>query len=115
MEACIELVRHTIKNAMTLTHIYLALLQIQMMQLGPGLPSLATLLFNQPTRGVMPIINRKLVSIDNGDKHCKALVKRQTKMIRNMILPEIILFLVQCHGAVVEKGDHNLHDCSYIV
>ena len=38
-----------------------------MMPPGPGLPNPATLIFNWPTRGIMPIINRILISIDNDD------------------------------------------------
>ena len=50
-----------------------------MMLLGPVLPSPATLLFNCPTRGIMPIMNRAPISIDNDNEHHKALVKRKTK------------------------------------
>ena len=60
------------------------------MPLGPGLPSHATLLFNQLTRGIMPIVNRLPISLHNDDEHYKALVKRQ-KIIGIMILQEIIL------------------------
>ena len=76
----------------TKSDIHPALLQVRMMPLGPGLPSHATLLFNNPTKGIIPIINRTSISIDNDDEYHKALVKIQTKMIRNMILPDIILF-----------------------
>ena len=64
-----------------------------MMPLGPGLCSPAILLFNHPTGGIMPIINNAQISIDSDDEHYKALVKRQTKMIGNKILPKIILLL----------------------
>ena len=40
----------------------------------------------------MPIINRLPINSDTDDDHHKALVSRQTKMIRNMILPEIMQF-----------------------
>ena len=63
----------------TKSYIHLALLQVRMMLLGPGLPSPATLLFNCPTRGIMPIINTVLISIDNDDEHHKAFIVRQTK------------------------------------
>ena len=61
------------------------------MSLGPGMPSPATLLFDQPTRSFVPIINRIPISIANDDEHHKTLVKSQTKMRRNLILPETIL------------------------
>ena len=57
-----------------------------MIPLGPGLLCLASLLFNCPTRGIMPLMHRMPISIDNDDEHHKALVKRQMKMIRNMII-----------------------------
>ena len=76
----------------TTSDIHLALLQVRMMLIGPELPSPGTLLFNHPTRSIMPIINRASISIANDDEHFKALVERQTKMIRNIILPEIIFF-----------------------
>ena len=60
------------------------------MPLGPALPSPATLLFNHPTRGIMPIVDRLMISLNNDDEHYKALAERQTKMIGIMILPEII-------------------------
>ena len=62
-----------------------------MMPLGPGLPSPTTLIFNFPTRGIMSIINIVPISIDNNDEHHKTVVRRQIKMIRNIIFPEIIL------------------------
>ena len=57
----------------------------------PGLPSPATLLLNTPHKG-FNAINRLPITIDSDDENHKALVKRQSKIIRNMILPEIILF-----------------------
>ena len=75
VEACIKLVKCTLKNCHdTNSDMHLALLHITMMSLGPGLPSPATQLFNQPTRGIMPIINRILISIDNDYKHHQVLV-----------------------------------------
>ena len=44
-----------------------------MMLLVPGLPIPATLLFNHPTGGIMPIINRVPISIDKYDEHHKVL------------------------------------------
>ena len=40
---------------------------------------IATLLFNHPTRGIIPIINVIPISIDNDDDHHETLVIRQTK------------------------------------
>ena len=63
----------------TKSDIHLALLQVITMPLGPGIPSLATLLFNCPTRGIVALINRPPVSIDNDDEYDKVLVKRKRK------------------------------------
>ena len=60
------------------------------MPIGPGLGSAATLLFNHPTRGTIPGVNKLPISLNNDDEHYQALVKRQMKMIAIMMLPEII-------------------------
>ena len=51
-------------------------MKIKVMPLGPGLPSPATLLFNCPARGKMPIVNRLPINLHNYDEHYKALIKR---------------------------------------
>ena len=87
MEACIKLIKCMMKKCHdTKSEIHLALLHVRT-STNP-----AILLFNFPTRSIMPIIYRVLISIDNNDEYHKILVKRHTKMIRNVILPEIILF-----------------------
>ena len=43
--------------------------------LGSGLPSPATMMFNHPIRGIMPIINRPLVGRDNEEEHYEVLIK----------------------------------------
>ena len=47
--------------------------------LGQGLPSPATLLFNYLVHSVMPVIDRKLVSVDNDDEHYTKISARQHK------------------------------------
>ena len=54
----------------------MVLLQIRTKPLGQGLPSPATLLFNHPVCGLMTVIDRKPISIDNDDEH---LIHRQGK------------------------------------
>ena len=46
-------------------------LQIQTIPLGQGLPSLATLLFNCQVHGIVHVIDRKPVNVDNDDEHHK--------------------------------------------
>ena len=55
----------------------MALLQIRTTPLGQGLPSLAMFMFNYPVHIIMPVIDRKPVSVDNDDKHHKKLMHRQ--------------------------------------
>ena len=71
---------------------HVALLQIRSTPLEPGLLSPATLLFNHPIWDIMPIINRLPINSDNDDEHYEALISRHAKMIRNMILPEIMIY-----------------------
>ena len=59
--------------------------------LGPELPSPTTLLFTHPIGGIMQILSRPLISPNNNDEYYDVLVPRQTKMIRTMILPEIMI------------------------
>ena len=56
----------------------MTLLVIHTTPLGPGLPSLATFLFNEPVHGIMPVLDRKPVSKDY-DEHQSKLVDRQHK------------------------------------
>ena len=57
----------------------MVLLQIRTTPLGQGLPSPATLLFICPVCGIMPVMDRKLINIDNDDEHHKNLTHRQDK------------------------------------
>ena len=40
----------------------------------------------------MPIINRLPINSDNDYEHYEALINREAKMTRNVILPEIIIY-----------------------
>ena len=84
VEVCVKFVKCTLKKCFdTNADPHIALLQIQMTPLGPGLPRLSTLLFNHPIKGIMPIISRPLVGINNDEGHHEALVNRQTKDDKN--------------------------------
>ena len=84
VEACIKFVKFTLKKCLdTKGDPHTALLQIRMTLLEPGLPSLATILFNCPIRGIVPIINRLPMGFDKDEEHYEALVKRQTKDDKN--------------------------------
>ena len=62
---------------------HVALLQIKATPLEPGLLSPATLLFNHPIQGIMPIINRLPINIDSDEEHYEVLANRQTKNDKN--------------------------------
>ena len=47
----------------------MAMLQIRTTPLGQGLPRPAMLLFNCPVRGIMPVMDRPPINIDNNDEH----------------------------------------------
>ena len=72
----------------------MALLQICATPLEQGLPSLATLLFNHPVHGIMPVIDRKLIS-GNNDKHHIKLVHRQHKNDPNNDASQVFAVAVQ--------------------
>ena len=59
--------------------IHVALLQIRSTPLEPGLLSPATLLFSHPMQGIMPIIKRLPINLDNDDECYEVSIKRQAK------------------------------------
>ena len=50
-----------------------------MTPLGHGLPSPATLIFNRPVQGIMPVIDCKPLIKDCDDDHHAKIIKRQQK------------------------------------
>ena len=52
----------------------MAMLQIRTTPLGQGLPSPAMLLFNFPVRGIMPVMDRPPINVDNDDKNHQTLM-----------------------------------------
>ena len=79
VEACIKFVKHTMKKCIkTNDDIHIALLQIE-----PGLPGPAMLLFKYPVWDIVPIINRIPIYSDNVDVHYGALVNRQIRNNKN--------------------------------
>ena len=61
----------------------MALLQIRTTPLGQGLPRPATLLFNCPVCGIMPVMDREPINVDNDDEHHNILMHRQGKNDQN--------------------------------
>ena len=92
VEAYIKFINKTIKKCTdTKSDMHIALLQIRSTPLGQGLPSPARLLFNNPIRGIMPILSRSPIGPNNNDEHYEASVERQTKRLRTMIPLEIMI------------------------
>ena len=106
--------------------IHIALLQIRSTPLGQCLPSSATLLFNFPVSGIMPIIDRPRINTSNDHEHT-SLVNRPYRneqgidTSKNFVsLPIRSTVVVQgedrgpwTHGTIEDKGDHNYHDRTY--
>ena len=127
VETCIKFIKGTKKKCSDSGgDIHVALLQIQTTPLGQGLPSLAMLLFNHLVCGIMPVVDRKPVCVDNDDKHHKKLTHRQGKNDTNSDASQIFVSIpiestvaVQwedegpwTQGMIVGKGDHNHHNWS---
>ena len=128
VEACIKFVQCKLKKCFdSRGDQHIALLQIWMIPLGHGLPSPATTLFNCPITGIMPIIIRPLVGIDNDEEHHEAIIKRQSKNDKEkhkskyfVSIPIGSTVVVQeenwgpwTHGTIEGRGDQNHHDRSY--
>ena len=80
VEACIKFVKCMFKKCTDSGRdINMALLQICMIPLGHRLPSLATLMFNRPVHGIMPILDCKPLVEDCDDEHHAKLIERQQK------------------------------------
>ena len=74
-----------------------------MTPLGPELPSPATMLFNHPTTGIMPIINRPVVGRDNDEEHYEALIKRQTENDKKQDTPRYYVSIPIGSTVVVQQ------------
>ena len=58
---------------------YLVFLQVGLMSIGPGLLSLAVLLFSMPVTGLMPKISRSPILFDHDDSLYATLIKKSNK------------------------------------
>ena len=125
VKACIKFIKHTLKKCADCGgDIHIALLQIHTTPLGQGLLSPATLLFNCPVGGVMPVIDRKPIGGDNDDKHHSKLVQRQHKNNKNNDASPVFASIsigstvavqqedggLWTNRMVIGKRDHNHHD-----
>ena len=84
VEACIKFIKCTIKKCSdSSSDIHMTLLHIRTTPLGQGLPNPAMLLFNCPVHGIIPLMDRKPINIDNDVEHHKNLMHRQGKNDQN--------------------------------
>ena len=81
-------VKYTLKKCFdTKSDPHIAQLQIRLTPLVQGPPSPATILFNCTIRGIMHIISRPPIGVNNDEEHCEALVNRQIKDYKNQGTP----------------------------
>ena len=127
VEACIKFIKCTKKRCYDSEDDMHIVLQIRTIPQGQGLPSPAMLLFNDPVRGIMPVMDRVLINTSYDDVHHKVLVNRQCRneegkdSSQNFVSLSIgSTVVVQqedrglwTHGTIEDKGDHNHHDRSY--
>ena len=109
VEACIKFIKCMLRKCFDIKYgQHIALLQIWMTPLELGLPSLATMLFNCPIGGIIPIISRPPISINNDVEHYKVPVNRHKKMIKIKVLPKIMFLFQQdlLYWFNARMGDH---------
>ena len=85
----------------------MALIQIRTTPLGQGLPSPGMLLFNCPVRGIMPVMDRKPINIDNDDEHHHNLMHMQGKNDETIILPKFFMSYshsINCSSSMRRQG-----------
>ena len=79
-EACVNIVKRMLKKCIhTNTAIFMSLLQIASTPIALGLPSLASLLFNGPTQGLLPRFNGLPLGYANDENIHAKLLNRQQK------------------------------------
>ena len=92
VEACTKFVKCTLKICFdSRGDPHISLLQIPVTPPGQGLPSPVTML-NHSIRGILPVINRPLVGIDNDQEHYEVIVKRKTTDNNGRDTPKICFY-----------------------
>ena len=128
VEICIKFIQCTIKNAQTplvtyTWHYY----KSEPHHWGKVSPSLAALLFNHLVCSIMPVVDKKPVSVDNDDEHHKKLLHRQGKNAMKNDASQVFVSIpigstvvvqwedggLWTHGMIVGKGHYNHNNWSY--
>ena len=128
VEACVKFIKCTFKKcAESGRDKNIALLHICTMPICQGLLSPLTLMFNRQVQGIMPVLDCKPIRQDYDDDHHTKLVDRQGKndndispVFSNIPIGSAVAVQHEdsgpwTHGTVVNMGDHNHHDRSYII
>ena len=91
MGACIKFTKRIMKKCFdTGWDVRLALLQITLTLVGPGLPNPAVILFNRPIQGILPKIKRAQIFYDYDNHHYTTFKKGQDVNDKNKDASEII-------------------------
>ena len=91
----------------TYVHIYMSLLQIRSMPISPGLPILATLLFNRKAKGILPRLSRSPILCDNDN--VTELINTQPQLNDNRDTHRSIYFIPTGSTAAVQWEDVKSH------
>ena len=84
---------------------YLALLQLRSTPFGPGLPSMETLPFNRPVRGLLPNFSMQTILFDGDDSHYATLIKRRSSAAVEKDSHENIPLLSTESAVAVQSAD----------
>ena len=95
-EACIKFVKCTLKKC-PITDMYIPT--------GARTPSPAHMLFNSPIRGILAVINRPPVGIDNDQEHYEVIAKRKTKDDKGRDTPKMYVSIPIGSTVVVQQED----------
>ena len=97
------------KNAMKLILAYMSLLQIRLTSISPRLPSSATLLFNRPSRGLLPSLSRPPIVCDNYENIHTFRPGRQpwsNKEVETLVNILFSTYSITCSDVARRWGDH---------
>ena len=84
---------------------YMTLLQVRSMLISPRSPSLAILLFNRPTGGILPRFNRQPLLCDHDECNLIVLIGQQSKSNEDIDTFKNIPFLPTGSTVVVQWED----------
>ena len=83
---------HNLKGLDTNNNVNLALLQVRSSHIGAGLSCPTMLLFNRPTRCLLPQMNREPIDINNDDAKYETLKAYQEKCVKDIDTPKRLTF-----------------------